>query len=125
MLLPFINVTICITFAQVKNIFLIIGLYLLGLSGIPCSDSMECNVSAEATISASSNHEEHNHANEANEACTPFCTCACCAITAFHHPLNKVQTVKIFLQSEKYLHHNEGLNTSISCSIWQPPRLVA
>jgi hypothetical protein len=105
-----------------KFLFFFLGFFLLYLSCLPCSDSTECNAKAEVKISASTNHQEHNHTKE---ACTPFCTCSCCAASAFYNSLNKVQAVKIAFQSEKYPLHNENFNSEVSYSIWQPPKIAA
>lgn len=95
---------------------------MIYLSCLPCSDSKECNVKAEVKISSSTNHQEHNHTKE---ACTPFCTCSCCAASAFDSPLSKIQATKVIFQSEKYSLYNVASNTEVYYSIWQPPKLAA
>ncbi len=109
-------------FATMKFLFVFLGFFLLYLSCLPCSDSTECNATSEVKISASTNHQEHNHSKE---ACTPFCTCSCCAASAFYNPLNKVQVAKIGFQSEKFPLYNENFNSEVSYSIWQPPKIAA
>jgi hypothetical protein len=101
---------------------LLLSLYLLGMSCIPCSDTTECNVSPQVEVLASNNHQEHNHTQE---ACTPFCTCSCCAALFFYNPLNKVEAAKIFFQSEKYPLQNEVFDIEVSNFIWQPPKIAA
>ncbi|MFW2477262.1 MAG: DUF6660 family protein [Sediminibacterium sp.] len=109
-------------FASMKFLFFFLGFSLLYLSCLACSDSTECNAKSESKISASANHQAHNHSKE---ACTPFCTCSCCAATAFYHPLSKVQFVKIIFRSEKDPFDVENFNSEVSYSIWQPPKLTA
>lgn len=109
-------------FVMMKLLFLFLSLYLLVLSCIPCNDSKECNMATPVEVYASNNHQEHNHSKE---ACTPFCTCSCCAASAFYNPISKAQIVKEDFQSIKYPIHNENLNTEVSYSIWQPPKIAA
>lgn len=109
-------------FVVMKFLFLFLGFYLLSLSCIKCSDSKECNVSSIVKILTSNNHQAHNHSKE---SCTPFCTCSCCAASAFYNSLNNVQVVKTLFQSEKYHLHNESFNSEVSYSIWQPPKIAA
>lgn len=93
---------------------------MLYLSCLPCSDSKECTVTVEAKISAIDSHQKHNHDQE---ACTPFCTCSCCAITAFYSVYYKTQGVKSFLLTRKYPIYNVAFNTEVYYSIWQPPKI--
>ncbi len=109
-------------FTVMRFLFFFLGFSLLYLSCLACSDSTECNAKSESKISASANHQAHNHSKE---ACTPFCTCSCCAATAFYHPLSKVQFVKIIFRSEKAPLDDENFNSEVSYSIWQPPKLTA
>jgi len=105
-----------------KFLFFFLGFFLLYLSCLPCSDSTECNAKAEVKISASTNHQEHNHTKE---ACTPFCTCSCCAASAFYSVSSKIQVTKVIFRSEKYPLYNVAFNTGVYYSIWQPPKLAA
>lgn len=93
---------------------------MLYMSCLPCSDGNECNEKAPIEISATDIHQEHNH--EA-EACTPFCTCSCCAVSIFYSGLSKAQDVKVVFQSEKHLLSNVAFNTEVYYSIWQPPKV--
>ena len=109
-------------FAIVKLLFLFLSIYLLVLSCFPCNDSKECNLITQVEVSASNNHQEHNHSKE---ACTPFCTCSCCAASAFYNPISKVQVVNEDFQSIKYPIHVERFKAGVSYSIWQPPKIAA
>jgi hypothetical protein len=107
-----------------KFLFLFLGFYLLGLSCLPCSDSKECSTDTGVTVtfSAVNNHQEHNHTRE---ACTPFCTCSCCAASVFYSPLNKIQVIKAIFPSEKYpLFQEDNISDTLN-SIWQPPKIAA
>ena len=90
------------------------------MSLLPCGDSTECNAKIEAKISPIDNHQQHKHDAE---ACTPFCTCSCCATSVFYSPFSKVQVNNVGFQSQKYPLHNVAFNTEAHNSIWQPPRV--
>jgi hypothetical protein len=104
-----------------KFLLLFLGFYILGMSCVPCSDSKECTVSSEVIVSTSNDHQEHKHSQE---ACTPFCTCSCCAASAYYNHLDKVKVIHITFQSEKYPLHIENFHSEVSYSIWQPPKVV-
>jgi len=78
-------------FAGVKFFFFILSGFMLYMSCLPCGDGIECNEKAPIEISATDNHREHNHESE---ACTPFCTCSCCAVSIFYSGFSKIQDVK-------------------------------
>ena len=103
-----------------KFLFFIMGFLLLYLSCLPCGDSRECNVNAQVKISATDNHQEHKHTSE---SCTPFCTCSCCAASAFFSTFSKAQATKVIFQSEKYPLYNVTFNTETHYSIFQPPKI--
>lgn len=111
---------LCLSLTPMKFLFSILSLFMLYMSCLPCGDSKECNIKTEAKISATDNHQQHEHQSE---ACTPFCTCSCCAASAFYSPLSKIQASKILLLSEKHLLLNEDAKTDIFSSIWQPPKI--
>lgn len=102
-----------------KYLFFIMGFLLLYLSCLPCGDSRECNVNAQVKFSATDNHQEHKHTSE---TCTPFCTCSCCAASAFNGSFSKIQISKIVFQSEKYPLYDIAFNTAAYYSIFQPPK---
>jgi hypothetical protein len=107
-------------FAIMKPIFFILSGFMLYLSFLPCGDSVECNAKTEMKITTTDNHQQHEHQTE---ACTPFCSCSCCAASVFYSALSKIQASKIVFQSEKFPLLNEDANTDVFSSIWQPPKL--
>ena len=103
-----------------KIVFFILGFLLLYMSFLPCGDSVECNAKTEMRITTTDNHQQHEHQSE---ACTPFCSCSCCAASAFYSTLSKIQASKIVLLSEKFPLNNEDADADVFSSIWQPPKL--
>jgi len=103
-----------------KFLFFILSLFMLYMSCLPCGDSKECNVKTPTEISATDNHQQHNHDAE---TCTPFCTCSCCAASTFYSTFSKAQATKVTFQSEKYPLYNVTFNTETHFSIFQPPKI--
>ena len=108
-------------FASMKFFTLIMSFFLLYISCLPCGDRLECNAKTEQKISAKTNHQQHKHTSE---ACTPFCTCSCCAASAFHQPFAKQQILKQMFQSVKYHIQNDLFLSQEFSSIWQPPKIA-
>ena len=103
-----------------KPFFFILSCFMLYLSCLPCGDSLECNVKTEQKISATDNHQQHDHRTE---ACTPFCTCSCCPSSVFFTPFAKAQDTHVHIQSIKYSLFDITFDSDVFSSIWQPPRL--
>jgi hypothetical protein len=97
----------------------IISFYFLALSCFPCGDGQECDTKAEQKISATADHQEHQHQTE---NCTPFCICACCAASVFCQPVESVKTHKLELQAAKFQYEISLISTDLH-SIWQPPKI--
>ena len=98
----------------------IFAIYLLSLSCMPCGDVNECNDKVAQTISATTNHQQHKHTSE---ACTPFCTCSCCAAFAYYQPFAKPAMLKPQMKSEKYPAYNDSFLSQGFSAIWQPPKI--
>jgi hypothetical protein len=109
-----------ITFAAMRFLFLFLGLYLLWLSFIPCSDSKDCIAPVEVNISAANTHQEHEHSKE---ACTPFCICSCCAASSIFSPVQKIQAGRLIIPGNPFTLYSVGLSCETLHNIWQPPRL--
>ena len=109
-----------LSLTPMKFLGFIFAVYLLTLSCLPCGDMNECNDKAAQTISATTDHQQHKHSKE---ACTPFCSCSCCAASGFYVSFSKTQSPKLFQQSEKYPSHNISFLSQEFSSIWQPPKI--
>ncbi|MGB3115728.1 MAG: DUF6660 family protein [Ferruginibacter sp.] len=103
-----------------KIFFLLFSFFMLFISCMPCGDSMECNSHPEQKISSSADHQNHNHGVE---ACSPFCSCSCCAVSIVPATFFKFQAHKFNWRFNKYPLINFSIKSSISPAIWQPPRL--
>ena len=110
-----------LTFATMKFLFTLLAFFMVYLSCLPCGDSVECNSKAQTKISAATSHQDHQHNNE---VCTPFCTCTCCAASAFYSANSKTDAVKSVFSSEKYPLFNIAFHTESYDNIWQPPKIA-
>jgi hypothetical protein len=104
-----------------KFLFFILSCFMLYMSCLPCGDANECSAKSAAKISATNNHQQHNHEKE---SCTPFCICSCCAASVFFVPVTKAAAVdKVAFQSVKYPIYTVPFNAEIHYTIWQPPQI--
>jgi hypothetical protein len=101
-----------------KLFFILYSFYLLGLSIVPCADSNENNVNASST--AISLPQKHHHTTD---ICTPFCTCTCCASSAFYQPLTVFRLAELHIGVVK-IATQKSLISHTSHSIWQPPKIA-
>lgn len=116
------------TFAAVKWLTIILSVYFLGLSLWPCADKPLLPVGQSGIamiLSASTTESDTGHHHE-HDACTPFCTCACCAATIAvaprfqYSPTHSVKIVPIVVATFNYAsdHPFDPIT-----AIWQPPQL--
>ena len=107
-----------------KIINIILSLYLVVLSCLPCAD-MKLNSLADSSIKVTSNHENHSH-NKENDLCPPFCVCACCGIHIYQSSIQTIYFKEnlIFInQKEQISFYSYIYNKKITLNIWQPPKI--
>ena len=102
-----------------KIIALIMAFLVLALSVMPCADTNAMGANAITKISKQSQPQEDNH----TDACSPFCTCTCCAGIAFLSALKKPALVSA-PNSPVYSSIITPRLFSIALPVWQPPKLV-
>ena len=102
-----------------RQLALILSIFILTLSTVPCSDGMDCN---EQGVDLNDDHTNHEH-NE--DTCTPFCSCACCGIAGI-----VLSAPKLFVISQEgynyttfITQYNSDFISSYFYSFWQPPKL--
>lgn len=103
---------------------LLLALYILLLSCLPCGDMKDCSevrdsVASHASAPAAANHTHHD--NDV-EQCSPFCSCICCgqisnwrSSTIIMQPVMRVTPPKILLAAL-------FLQSEYTSAIWQPPK---
>jgi hypothetical protein len=92
---------------------------MLGLSFMPCADIGECNEKQTIAESVEYGHEKHHHDKE---NCSPFCSCACCAITVCFQQLVQYKIATITFPLKNYPLYDLTYNSQSTANIWQPPR---
>lgn len=92
------------------------------ISFYPCADRY---VSSIAQVEAMTDQgDEAAHSSDSLDACSPFCTCVCCAVSvhislpvyALVVPVQLVRTAKTI--------HPYPFVENLVYHIWQPPKLV-
>ncbi len=104
-----------------KYLSILMAITLLGLSFIPCSDSII------AMNDIAHEHADHSDADY-TEGCSPFCTCDCCSIFVEPFELN----LEIYIQPEFLVDINDKVicmytfdySFDFNIGIWNPPRMV-
>lgn len=112
-----------IIFVLMKWITILLSIYLMALSNMPCAD-MEVNSVAHKTAQFSS---EANHTHDKqNDLCSPFCTCNCCGAQVLSYQTSVVFDfpVTCSIISIPLPNYNSVLTSNFYGSIWQPPQIA-
>ncbi len=107
-------------FAQVRTFFLFFSLFMLFLSCVPCNDKTDNCAKTNQQYISSNTQQQHHHNFE---ACSPFCTCSCCAISVVNSQILKSHPIKVNWHFEKYPQYSVAITSQTLSAIWQPPRL--
>jgi hypothetical protein len=108
------------TFVKVKFTAFILATMVLWFSLMPCND-VDCAGGSRAQLASSS---QHNPDNQHEDACSPFCTCACCANVSFKMPQTAVLKAPFPISSKNAIYISTEI-VDVSLPIWQPPQLKA
>jgi hypothetical protein len=102
------------------NIFkIILAIYIIALSMVPCSDGIS-EAHDEIAHIGNSTPSDAGHPDHA-ETCTPFCNCTCCGLAFLVSEDNFSFEIQNF-PSFEFFHKNAPL-LSLSYSIWLPPKI--
>ncbi|KVV15856.1 DUF6660 family protein [Flavobacterium sp. TMP13] len=115
-----------VTFTFVKIKTIILSIYLILLSCLPCADT-KVNEFHIDSISTSIANNSHSHTNEKHtDLCPPFCSCNCCAaqVLSFNPAV-----VFIFIKENQLIlspvpTYSSTFQSNFFGSIWQPPQIV-
>lgn len=108
-----------------KIFSVILSVYLLALSCLPCGDVEDCKVVDNEKISFSeTNHTNHQ---EDTETCSPFCICACCGTNialnfSFSTFISEIEQ-QFLLDKVKINSYNTKFISDFYGNIWQPPKI--
>jgi hypothetical protein len=101
----------------VKIISILLTIYTLSLSMMPCADEYVCSDEiTESVVDTSA-----DHSSEEEDFCSPFCVCACCAQNIWAPYL--LYKTKIVLNELLVAVYRLPDFASQTQSIWQPPKL--
>ncbi|PLK44889.1 DUF6660 family protein [Emticicia sp. TH156] len=109
-----------------KIFSVILALYVLTLSFLPCGDIEDCTETGiDKILFSQTDHSSHQ---EDAEYCSPFCICACCGTNIsfnFYIPFLETENPIFFYeQNSKIAYRNDFSFSNFYANIWQPPRLV-
>lgn len=107
-----------------KWINLILSIYIITLSCLPCAD-VEVNSLVHSSVEFASNHGDHSHDKE-NDLCPPFCSCACCGSQIVSYFETSLITLPILSKSIKTQlpTYTSVFASNFYGSIWQPPQIA-
>ncbi|WP_229250527.1 DUF6660 family protein [Emticicia aquatilis] len=108
-----------------KAFSIILSIYLLVLSCLPCGDVEDCKVVDNEKIAFSeTNHSTHQ---EDTETCSPFCICACCGtnivLNFSFSPLISVIEPNFLSEKVTVNFYNTSFISDFYGNIWQPPKI--
>ena len=104
----------------VKIIAFIFSLYILLLSGMPCTDAQDCNLPTTTQVSTTQNHGNHQHESE---HCPPLCHCSCCSVAVSKMPLLTISYLKpATISKQKTSFYQSHHLTGFLEAVWQPPK---
>lgn len=99
---------------------LILSLYVVFLTAIPCIDS---TVNGSLVNTELSQHNQDCDHHGGSDRCSPFCTCNCCATSVIF--MEYLVQLNCFPFSEKqYFPVSSGFFTDPLATIWQPPKIA-
>ncbi|MDE1192707.1 MAG: hypothetical protein PW786_11295 [Arachidicoccus sp.] len=102
----------------------IFSIYLLALSAVPCRDIYKIcpNNTIIKELSQSQNHEANR-----DDACSPFCTCSCCNLSANpKFTFLKIEITKLIVVSKiTFPIQDFSFVSNYYGNIWQPPKMNA
>ena len=100
-----------------KVLALILSVYVLVLTAIPCVDvPKDDNLHKTEITNSSSDQHEHT-----TDLCSPFCTCDCCVSPIINNS-TIVFTCTPITQKITTAYYNSFVS-SLFATIWQPPKL--
>jgi len=106
-----------------KWIAILLSIYLVALSNMPCAD-MEVDSAVHKTAQFSS-ESNHSHDKE-NDLCSPFCACNCCGAQVLSYQTSEIFEFPVAFKmiSKALPNYNSVFASTFYGSIWQPPQIA-
>lgn len=112
---------VIVTFASVMKFFsLILSIYILALSLVPCTDGVVNEVCGSEKIELSDSGHSHEHSNHSDD-CTPFCTCTCCGSIVTIPPSQYFWSPTIIVCSSYLFPYSLNYSFDYVEGTWHPP----
>jgi hypothetical protein len=105
---------------SVRITSLILALYTMVLSLVPCSDDIAIQPNGDCSISSIENHS-HNHESETEDSCTPFCICQCCGSSILPPLYAFIDSNKKAENSKYYPNYVSNYSFDFKGGVWHPP----
>lgn len=104
-----------------KRVTIILSIFILSLSIIPCADNLTHNNVITDRIKSST---DHNHNSAERDHCTPFCACFCCGTTVFITLLPTLENEPLINTEKLSYYFNYQYAFIFLNNIWQPPKMI-
>ncbi|MDD3860986.1 MAG: hypothetical protein PHW83_12365 [Bacteroidales bacterium] len=101
-----------------KTFALILSIYILALTIVPCFDSHLTGTEASTELCQKNNDPDTSD----TDLCSPFCTCSCCG-TSISFELLVFLNTTIVTPSVLKFHFRTPDITEIAFAFWQPPKI--
>ena len=101
-----------------KFFAIILSVFTIALSSIPCDDDVSLVVDSKTVIVENSHNDSHNLV----DLCSPFCTCVCCASIVIEPIFDQQTLVTEKISSDLNSSYFFSLKSNYLDRIFQPPR---
>jgi len=102
-----------------KYIVIILSIFTITMSAIPCDDDM-ANFSTEITVV--STDTQHN-STDYGDLCSPFCTCVCCAGVVIQPTFLQERLISENVYADLSTSYLVSYSSDYLNRIFQPPRV--
>lgn len=86
---------------------------------MPCTDGANA---VDGKVKQEIVETSHQQDYPKTDACSPFCSCSCCASVSLVHPIAKEHTIPAIKKFYSSFYCSSIIQ--ISLAIWQPPQLA-
>jgi len=112
----------------VKTISIILALYLLAITTLPCTDNDILGHPADTIEINDVSHQDHHHDydhDHSEDSCPPMCHCTCCGMIAFV-PSEVIIDIQLKDLYDMYIFsYKFDYNYDYNNSVWHPPVIAA
>ncbi|MFK6999275.1 DUF6660 family protein [Flavobacterium oreochromis] len=107
-----------------RLLYIILSVYFLILSGLPCLDTIEHERSIAKSATSDHSHKGHTHTDD---LCSPFCTCNCCGtqVLVYQSIISyDFENLPTIITERKESLYKSVFYTNFYNNIWQPPKIA-